>query len=290
MHSYKTGALLVIIAGVIWSLMGLAIRNIEAASAWQILLYRSAGMVPVLLTFVAIRSGGRPLQQIARTGWAGIVGALGLLAAFAGAIIALQATTVANAVFLFAAAPFLTALLAWALLGEQVRPATRAAIAIAAVGVIIMVREGLSGGAAAGNIAALISALGFAAFTVTLRWGKLEDMVAAVLLGALVSMLAAALMLVWSGTSLRVSLWDGALSAAMGAVLLSGGMVLYTFGSRAVPAAETALLSMLEILLAPLWVWLFLGETATATTFAGGAVLLVAVAFNAISGARVAPA
>lgn len=284
--SYRTGAVLVIIAGAVWSLMGLAIRMIDTANSWQILFYRSAGLAPVLLIFIALRSGGRPLAGIAGAGWAGVVGGLALVAAFAGSIIAFQSISVANAVFLFAAAPLLTAVVAWALLGEKVRPATWAAIAIAAVGVGIMVRNGLSRGTALGNAAALTSALGFALFTVTLRWGRQSDMLPAVFIGALLAMAVAGLMLWLGGSSLTVSLADGALAAAMGALLLAGGMVLYTLGSRVVPAAETALLSMLEILLAPLWVWLFLGETASPAAFLGGGVLLVAVAFNTLSGTR----
>ena len=73
---------------------------------------------------------------------------------------------------------------------------------------------------------------------------------------------------------------------AMGAVLLATGMALYTIGSRVIPAAELPLLSIVEVLLAPVWVWLFLGETASGGTFAGGALLVAAVVWNALSGMR----
>jgi drug/metabolite transporter (DMT)-like permease len=63
-------------------------------------------------------------------------------------------------------------------------------------------------------------------------------------------------------------------------------MVLYTLGSRVVPAAELTLLSLVEVLLGPLWVWWLLGETASPATFAGGTILLAAIAGNALSGAR----
>ena len=88
------------------------------------------------------------------------------------------------------------------------------------------------------------------------------------------------------GQPLAVPVADAVWAMAMGAVTLSGGMVLYTLGSRVVPAAELALLSNIEVMLAPLWVWAFLGETASANTFVGGAILLVAVVMNGISGAR----
>jgi drug/metabolite transporter (DMT)-like permease len=150
----------------------------------------------------------------------------------------------------------------------------------------MMVREGVAGGAIAGNIAALLSALGFATFTITLRWGKLANMLPAVVLGGLFSMVAGALVVGYQGGSLAIPAAEIAISAGMGAVTLAGGMVLYTIGSRVIPAAQATLLSLVEVLLAPIWVWAFLGETATAATFIGGAVLLVAVVLNALIGAR----
>ena len=67
------------------------------------------------------------------------------------------------------------------------------------------------------------------------------------------------------------------------------GLTLFTFGSRVVPAAELALLSMTEVLLGPFWVWLFLGEGASVYTLVGGAILLSAIAGNALSGLRRKP-
>ncbi|MDT8854194.1 DMT family transporter [Paracoccaceae bacterium Fryx2] len=286
---YGTGVVLVVLAGVLWSAMGLAIRQITVAGTWEVLFWRSVGMVPVLFAYIAWASGGHPLRRLRKVGVAGVVGGLGLVFAFAGAIYAIQATTVANAVFLFAASPFLTAILGWFLLRERVRGATWAAIAVAGVGMFIMVREGLAAGAMAGNVAALLSALGFAAFTITLRWGRLEDMMPAVVLGGLFSMAVAAVVLQVQGGTLWVPLPDIGVAMAMGAVQLATGMALYTLGSRVIPAADLTLLSMVEVLLAPIWVWLLLGETATAATFVGGAILMAAVAGNALSGMRRKP-
>lgn len=287
--TYPTGVVLVVVAATLWSVMGLAIRQLTVADAWQVLFWRSLGMVPVLLAFIAWNSGGRLADRMRKVGIAGAVGGLGLVLAFGGAIYAIQATTVANAVFLFSASPFLAALLGRLLLREPVRKATWIAIAVAGVGMFIMVREGLQAGALAGNVAALLSALGFSAFTITLRWGRLEDMMPAVVLGAVFSVIAAAAVMTVQGTGPVVPVSDVVISMAMGAVLLALGMVLYTLGSRVIPAADLTLLSMVEVMLAPVWVWLFLDETASAGTFAGGAILLVAVAFNALSGIRRKP-
>jgi DME family drug/metabolite transporter len=283
---YGTGVALVFVAGIVWSTQGLIFRQITEAGTWSVLFWRSVGMLPVLLGFLAWRAKGVPFGLIRKVGLAGAMGGLGLVMAFAGAIYSIQATTIANAVFLFAASPFFTAILAWLILREEVRPATWAAIALAMVGIFIMVREGLAAGAMAGNVAALISAMGFAIFTITLRWGRLSDMLPAVVLGGIFSIIAGALVAGQLDQPLLVPLPDILYAMGMGAVTLAGGMVLYTLGSRVIPAAEAALLSNVEVMLAPIWVWLFLGETASTGTFVGGAVLMVAVIFNALSGAR----
>lgn len=283
---YGQGVALVLAAGALWSLMGLGLRQIEVADVWQILFWRSVGMVPVLLAFIWASSGGRPLAQIRRVGLAGAIGGFGLVFAFAGAIYAIQTTTIANAVFLFTASPFVAAVLGWIILGERVRPWTWAAIALAVVGMYLMVREGLSTGALAGNIAALLSAAGFGAFSVCLRWGKVGEMLPVSMLGGVFSVMVAGVILLAKGQPLLIPAWDMAISVGAGAAVLALGMVMYTLGSRIIPAAELTLLSLIEVLLAPIWVFVFLRETASAATFVGGGVLLAAVALNAMMGAR----
>lgn len=283
---YGQGVALVVAAGALWSLMGLGLRQIEAATVWQILFWRSVGAVLVLFAFICWSSGGRPLAQIRRVGLAGAIGGFGLVFAFAGSIYAIQTTTIANAVFLFTASPFVAAILGWIVLGERVKPWTWAAIALAVFGMYLMVREGLATGALAGNIAALLSAAGFGAFSVCLRWGKVNDMLPVSMLGGVFAMITAAIVLTLQGKAIAVSAHDMGMAALIGAVILALGMVMYTLGSKVIPAAEATLLSMVEVLLGPVWVFLFRGETASANTFLGGGVLLVAVALNAIMGAR----
>lgn len=283
---YGQGVALVLAAGTLWSLMGLGLRQIEAATVWQILFWRSVGMVPVLLAFIWWSSGGHPLQQILKVGIAGAIGGFGLVFAFAGAIYAIQTTTIANAVFLFTASPFVAAVLGWIILGERVKPWTWAAIALAVVGMYLMVREGLAMGALVGNLAALLSAAGFGAFTVCLRWGRVKHMLPVSMLGGVFSVIVAGAVLAVRGEPIVPSGWDIAISAGIGAVILALGMVMYTLGSRVIPAAELTLLSLIEVLLAPIWVFALLGETASAATFLGGGVLLAAVALNAVMGAR----
>lgn len=290
---YGTSVLLVFAAGVLWSTMGLFVRNIEVAGTAAVMFWRSAGLVPVLAAFIAYRSGGRLIAPIRAIGAAGFVGALGLVLAYAGAIYALKATTVANAVFLYSACPFFSALLGLVVLKERIPPATWAAMALAGLGIFVMIGAGLGGGRADGNLAALLAATGFAIFTVALRRGHLGDMMPVVLVGGVLSMAAAwGLAALW-GESLAAPPRDIAVALTMGVVALAGGMILYTLGSRKLAAAEAVLISSVENILAPVWVWLFVGETATPATLAGGAIVLAAVMLNAVAGARragIAPA
>jgi len=287
--TYRSGVFLVLLAGSIWSTTGLMIRLIEEAQTWQILFYRSASMTPILFLFIAYRSKNRPLENVSKAGVPAAIGAMGLVFAFAGAIFSIQSTTVANAMFLFATAPFFTAILSWIILKEPVRKATWIAIAVAGVGVGIMLLEGLAVGALAGNAAAVLSAIGFAVFTIALRWRKLEDMLPAVFLAGVFASFTALAMCTLLDQTIILSPWDSGVSMFMGAFQLGLGLSIYTFGSKVVPAAELALLSMTEVLLGPVWVWVFLGEIASVWTFVGGAILMAAIAGNALSGIRRRP-
>jgi drug/metabolite transporter (DMT)-like permease len=284
--TYATGAGLVFLAGLVWSVQGLLIRFIENAGPWEILFWRSAGMVPVLLIWIWFSARRQTLAQIIAVGWPGLIGGMGLVAAFSGAIYSFQTTSVANAVLLFTASPFFAALLGRVLLGEAVSALTWFAIGLAILGVGVMVGGGIAGGTLIGNVAALLSALGFAVFSVALRWRHLANMLPAILLGGLLAMAAGAIGTGLSGLTLLVPARDVAIALGMGAGTLAGGLILYTIGSRAVPAAQATLISLVEVLLAPVWAWAFLGEITTTGTLIGGAVLLAAVILNAYGGRR----
>ncbi|MFN0116327.1 MAG: DMT family transporter [Paracoccaceae bacterium] len=286
--TYRQGMTLGVTAAVIWSLMPLLIRLIGEATPWQVLFYRSAGAVPLLLAVILAKGDG--LRPVIAAGRPGMVGGIALVVASAGAIIGIQATTVANAVFLFSVAPLLTAILAFAVLGEPVRPRTWAALALAAIGVFVMVREGLALGAGFGNLAAIASAAGFAVFTIALRWGHMPDMVPAVLIGSVLSMAVSAAAILAGGDGFALPLPSVLIALAMGAAVFAAGLILFTIASRAVPASELGLVGLVEVTLGPIWVWLLLGETASAATLAGGAILLAALAFNTLGGAAPARA
>ena len=284
--NYRNGVLLVLAAGICWSSMGLGIRHIEVANVWQILFFRSLALTPLLLLVLTLRARGNPFPIIQRAGLAGVVGGISLVFAFSGGILAIQATSVANAMFLFAAAPFFAAVLGWLVLKEHVRNATWISMIAALVGIVIMVWEGISIGRIIGNVAALISALGFAVFTISLRWKKLEDMLPTVFLAGLFAIIIAGALCQIKGYGLDVPKRDILIALALGVFQVGAGLILYTMGSKTVPSAELALLSMTEVVFGPFWVWLFLGETAGGYTLLGGMILLIAIASNALSSLR----
>jgi DME family drug/metabolite transporter len=287
--AHRHGVFFVFAAGVLWSTVGLGIRLIEDAVVWQILLYRSISLTLFLYVVVRLRSGESPFARIRRIGFPSVIAGLSLVAAYSGGIFAIQSTSVANAMLLFATAPFMAAVLGWIVLREPVRMATWIAIAVAMVGIAIMVADKSGGVALLGSLAALGSALGFAVFTVALRWGRSGEMLPAVFLSGIFAIAITLAICVFLGLPLVLSPRDGGIAMGMGVFQVGAGLILYTLGSRSLPAAELALLSLAEVLLGPLWVWLFLGETATPNTLAGGLILLGAIAGNAVSGKRRKP-
>ena len=287
--THKHGLLFVFAAGVLWSTVGLGIRMIEDAVVWQILLYRSISMSLFLYMVIRLRSGESPFLQIRRIGLPVVVAGLSLVAAYSGGIYAIQNTSVANAMLLFATAPFMAAVLGWLVLREPVRAATWIAITVALGGILIMVSDKTGDVAVQGSLAALGSALGFAVFTVALRWGRSGEMLPSVFLSGLFAIMITFGICQILELSVVLSLQDGGVAMGMGVFQVGAGLILYTLGSRSLPAAELTLLSLAEVLLGPLWVWLFLNETASLNTLVGGAVLLIAIAGNAVSGKRRKP-
>ena len=165
---------LVFFAGTIWSFGAVIVRYMEAAQSyqWQYLFFRGLTVAIVISIYLWTKEGAAVLDNLKRTGLSGFFGALGLVAAMGGYIVSITLTTVANTLFMLAAAPFIAALLGFVVLQEKIRFTTWIAMTIALMGILVMVMEGMEGGNLFGNLIALVSALGFAVFTVSLRWRK----------------------------------------------------------------------------------------------------------------------
>jgi len=276
------GAALMIIAAIAWSSGGLFVRLLPHIGGWEIVFWRSFFMALFVLVWLAVLYRGRVLAPLRAVGRGGVIGAAGLAGTFFFYILALTRSPVANVLVIMATAPFLVALLGWLILGEKVRSLTWLAMLVAMAGIGTMVADIVTGpGDVLGNLLAFGVPLCFAVTVVAIR-GSQQDMVPLVLLAGLMSLLPALLM-AWP---LHVGIGDLAILAAMGAVQLGLGCVLMTYATRHLTAVEIGLLSLLEPILGPVWVWLFFAEIPATATLLGGGVVLAALVTNTALSAR----
>lgn len=231
-------------------------------------MFGSLGLLGVLLArqgWVGLRT----LLQLGRAGW--------LYAAIAGLgmicyVTSLRLTSVAHVAIIYAVVPFLTAGLAWAMLGE--RPSRDAVVAslVAFMGAVVMVGLGHDG-TLAGDLLALIMTLGMALMVVIARKHPQIPTLPAGITSAVVSVV---ICLPFAGT--HVPAPDQlALLAGFGLINSTLGFALFLIGSTKIPPIETALLGALDAPLAPIWVWLVFAETPTTPTLIGAAIVLAAV-------------
>jgi len=272
--------LLIVCCAVIISFDGPLLRGMEAASAWQVNFYRAVALFAFAAVTVALRFGKDA---------AAAVGGIGLRGCAAGALFGLSTvtfvqsmalTTVANTLFILGAIPFFAALLARIFLKEKLGRATLATMGVAALGLGVMVAEGVAAGAGAGNALALLTAWLFASYTVILRGSRHREMLPALLVAATVILVVTAPVLGGRG-GFGVSMRDLALCLFWGGALSGCAHWLFIIASRHLAAAEITLFLLLELALGPLFVWLLFAEMPSAWTLAGGALIVCAVAARA---------
>lgn len=279
---YAKGVGFMLAAGAFASVNGVLFRNIEAASDWQIIFWRNGTMFLFLIGLLALRSRGAVGGAFRAAGKPGLAGGLILGAGNIFFALSIINTTVANALFILSASPFISAILAWFLLREHVRRRTVLAMIAALAGVGVMVMEGLGAGRLFGNLMAVGTALAHAGFVVSLRFGRHADMLPSIVIaGASAALVAFAV-----GGPMAVSWHDFALCAAMGVGAMSIGFICFTIGSRHVPAAQVALLSLSEVVLGPIWVALAVDEWPSILTLIGGVLVLSAIIGQALLGMR----
>ena len=191
-------------------------------------------------------------------------------------LLALNYTSVANVLFLQAASPMIAALLGWAVLSERVPRRTWLAMVVAAVGVGVMVAGTFSAGATAVALPIVMTASFAIVIVITRSRRDVSMMPATCASQALVIVVVAPFASFGSATTA-----DWGIFFALGTFQMGAGLALLTIGARVLPPAEVALLSLLEVALGPLWVWLAYGERPSATTLVGGAVVTAAVVVQA---------
>ena len=283
---YARGVAFMLLAGSFAAINSPLFRFIEEARDFQVIFARNGTMFLTLLLLLAWRSGrsgGRVFAAFRAAGVPGLVA--GLILGLGNTTFALSIihTTVANSLFILSASPFIAAAFAWLLLRERVQAETVYFMLASLAGVGIMVYEGLGGGRLYGNAMAVVTMLCHAGFVVSLRAGKAADMLPSVVIAGLTGTLIAFAAGARPGD---ITAHDWAISTAMGAGAMSLGFVFFTAGSRYVPAAQVALLSLSEVVLGPILVLVIVHEVPSALTLIGGAVVLSAVILQALWGMR----
>jgi drug/metabolite transporter (DMT)-like permease len=277
MSETTRGRLAIAFAALAWSTAGVLQRQLTVDLPTQIAgraLFATLG----LLAFVVIGERRDLRAAVLGMGRAGLGFALGMAVSSACFIVALNHTTVANVLFLQAASPFVAALLAWLLLHERVSRTTGVAMAVALVGVGVMV--GGPGGFSVGVAFAVVMMVAFAASIVFARRRVDVSMGP----GTCLAQLAIFLLFAPFSHPGRVGAHDLGYLAALGVGQIGLGLMFLVIGARLIPAAEVALISLLEVVLGPLWVWIADGERPAAATLAGGVVVVAAVAIQTSDG------
>jgi drug/metabolite transporter (DMT)-like permease len=279
----RRGQVYIALAAVAWSTAGVLQRQLALDGATQIG-GRAIFAALALLAYVAVVERGTFLGAWRSIGVAGVGVAVCLAAASAAFILALNETTVARVLFIQAIAPVLAAVLARVFLGEPISRRTALALALALAGVGIMLGAPGSGDLT-GDLLALVMALSFAIALVITRHRRDVSMAPATCLSQ-VFLVAAFLPFASLGD---VGGQDLVLLAALGGGQIGLGLIFLTLGARLISAAQVGLITLLEVVLGPLWVWLALDEQPGTLTLVGGAVVVAAIVIQT-RGERSVPA
>jgi drug/metabolite transporter (DMT)-like permease len=267
----RRGQLFIALAAVAWSSAGLLQRQLSVSTTTQ-LAWRALFAAIALAGFVAISNRGRALVAFRSMGTAGVAVAACIAIASGSFIVALNHATVANVLFLQAGAPVAAALLGWVALGESITGRALVAMAVALLGVGLMVGGPGSGGVV-GVTASLVMTLAFAVGIVITRYRRDMSMAPAICLSQVLLVVAIG-PFADPGT---VTAHDLGFLVLLGVGQMGLGLAFLTVGARLIPAAEVALITLLEVVLGPLWVWIALAERPALIAIIGGVVVILAV-------------
>ncbi|HEY5597640.1 MAG TPA: DMT family transporter [Kiloniellales bacterium] len=293
--SYAAGIIFTAAGATCWSLGGALVRLTHGIDAWQIVFYRSLTVIVCMGLWLGFRFGAGLPSRFVHAGVNAVIAGIAIGTAGFAFIASLFYTTVAQSIFMVGFAPFLSAILGLWILRERIPGITWVAMTVALIGMaVIFAGAGDAGGAFTGTVLAIFSAFCFSCYAVLLRWGQKTEMSVALLWNA-IFLVAASTVVLLLPTGLRAETglaqftigWANfAAVFVMGAVQLTLGLILFTVGSRSVPAAQLSLIALVEPTLSPIWAWLVADELPPIWTFAGGAVILFAIAIQALFSAR----
>ena len=276
----------VVFAGLLWSFGPLVVRNMDDPGLipWQYLFARGLVIFFLLNIYLFFEEGIEFYKNYLKIGIAGIIGGVGLGTAMITFIWSITNTSAAITLLCLSAMPFITALLGFLFLKEKIRPSVWVAIFVASIGVAIMAFDSVSIGSINGLIYGLASALGFSIFSVSLRWKKETPKFTTVAVAGLFCCIFSITILIQKDLNFLSSSKNEGLFALHG-TLVCLGLILYSIGSKNLPAAELTLLSLTEVIGGIFWVWipiLGINEIPTNNTIIGGFLIFMAIIYYSL--------
>ena len=282
----KIAVPVVLFAGILWSFGPLVVRYMDNPNQvpWQYIFGRGLTIFILLNLYLYFEEGLKFYKNYFNIGYSGIIGGTGLGIAMISFIYSITNTSAAITLLCLAAMPFFTALLAFLFLKEKISLNVWISIFIATVGIIVMAFGSSGSNSIIGFIFGMLSSIGFSVFSVTLRWRTETPKFTTVAFSGFFCFIFASIMLLSTDQVFFSTSYNGALFSLHG-ILVCMGLILYSIGSKAIPAAELTLLSLTEVIGGIFWVWLpILGinEVPDSYTITGGFFLFISLIYYSL--------
>jgi|TARA_B110000090_G_C13331333_1_gene427389 DME family drug/metabolite transporter len=282
----KSAIFFIILGASLMSFVGVLMRILETQDVFLILFYRSIGLSIMVLVFTCLRRKQSVKDFFNFLDTKDLIVGLCLAITFIFYVFAMIYTSVASALFIISAGPFLTAIISWFWINEKPKNITWLSMFIATVGVLIMLKSGNQTGNSFGNFCALVSALSFSIMLVYIRKSKKLDVLGGTFVGALLCCVLGFFVTIFINKTINVSITDMWIIICMGAFTIGLGISLVTWSASYLPAPEVSLFMLTESVLGPIWPWLFLSEKVTLMEMFGGVLILFSLLLLFLLGAK----
>ena len=276
----------VLFAGLLWSFGPLVVRYMDNPHMvpWQYIFGRGLTIFVLLNLYLYFEEGINFYKNYKKVGRSGVIGGFGLGIAMISFIYSITNTTAAITLLCLAAMPFFTAILAYLFLKEKISINVWVSIIIATIGIIIMALGNTEKNSLIGFLFGLTSSIGFSVFSVSLRWRKETPKFTTVAIAGLFCFVFASIVILSTNQSFFSTSYNGSMFSLHG-ILVCLGLILYSIGSKAIPAAELTLLSLTEVIGGIFWVWLPLfgiNEVPSTNTIVGGFFLFISLVYYSL--------
>jgi drug/metabolite transporter (DMT)-like permease len=272
----RRGVLLVLIATILWSLAGLFARLLTHLDVWTVIGWRALlGAASIAIVGLIEWRAGRVENPLGFGALSPVVALLAMIAISAYAA-SVMTTTIADVMVIYATMPFVAAALGFLVNRERVSTRTLIASSAALLGIIVMVASGLGSGRLLGQALSMLMTLAFAGMIVLQRRQPGASIIVVNCLGAL----GAGVFGLANSPHEQIGLFDFAILFLFGLTTIGLAFVLFMEGAKFIPSAEAGLISLLDVVLGPLWVFIAFGENPGLATLIGGAIVLGAAVWR----------